>query len=58
MGSPLRALSFLHSYHDSAMPSLIRITAGPYTFLARFEEQAAPLTVARFRTMLVRLTPL
>jgi hypothetical protein len=30
----------------------IRIHAGPYSFLARFEESAAPKTVARFRTML------
>ncbi|KAL8278849.1 hypothetical protein RQP46_008720 [Phenoliferia psychrophenolica] len=34
------------------MPSsLIRITAGPFTFLARFVSEA-PVTVARFRTML------
>jgi hypothetical protein len=30
----------------------IEIVAGPYTFKARFEEQAAPKTVAKFRTLL------
>src|SRR3712207_1230167 len=30
----------------------IRIEAGPFTFLARLEAEAAPKTVARFRTML------
>ena len=33
------------------MPEL-RITAGPFTFGARFEEQAAPRTCARFRALL------
>ncbi|WP_284944750.1 DUF3830 family protein [Acidisoma cladoniae] len=32
--------------------SLIRITAGDFSFAARFEETAAPKTVAAFRTML------
>jgi len=32
--------------------STIRITAGPYTFGARFEEEAAPKTVAKFKTLL------
>ena len=31
---------------------MIQITAGPYTFKARFEEAAAPKTVAKFRTLL------
>ena len=31
---------------------LIEIVAGPYTFKARFEEEAAPKTVAKFRTLL------
>ncbi len=31
---------------------LIEIVAGPYTFKARFEEAAAPKTVAKFRTLL------
>jgi len=30
----------------------IKITAGPYTFGARFEDQAAPLTCAKFRSLL------
>jgi hypothetical protein len=30
----------------------IRITAGPYIFLARFERAAAPLTCAKFAAML------
>jgi hypothetical protein len=30
----------------------IRITAGPYAFRARFEDAAAPLTCAKFRTLL------
>lgn len=32
--------------------SRIRITAGPYAFLARFEDEAAPETCARFRALL------
>ena len=32
--------------------SQIRITAGPYSFLARFEDADAPRTCARFRTLL------
>ena len=32
--------------------SAIRITAGPYGFLARFEDAAAPATCARFRALL------
>lgn len=32
--------------------SQVRIDAGPYTFLARFEEAAAPKTCARFRSMM------
>lgn len=32
--------------------SLIRITAGPYDFLARFEDTDAPATCARFRALL------
>lgn len=32
--------------------SLVRIEAGPYTFTARFEEQAAPKTCARFRALM------
>jgi hypothetical protein len=32
--------------------SLIEIVAGPYTFKARFEEDAAPKTVAKFRSLL------
>lgn len=31
---------------------MIEITAGPYTFKARFEEAAAPKTVAKFRSLL------
>ena len=31
---------------------MLRITAGPYRFLARLEEAAAPTTCARFRTLL------
>src|SRR5690242_5899987 len=31
---------------------MIEITAGPYTFKARFEETAAPKTVAKFRSLL------
>ena len=31
---------------------MLRITAGPYRFLARLEEAAAPNTCARFRTLL------
>jgi hypothetical protein len=30
----------------------ITITAGPFTFRARFEDEAAPKTCARFRTLL------
>ncbi len=30
----------------------VRITAGPYTFLARFERGLAPLSCARFETLL------
>ncbi len=30
----------------------IRITAGPYSFTARFESQAAPRTVAKFKSLL------
>ncbi len=30
----------------------LRITAGPFTFAARFESDAAPLTCARFRALL------
>ena len=30
----------------------VRITAGPYSFVARFEAMAAPKTVATFRAML------
>ena len=30
----------------------VRIEAGPYTFLARFEDRAAPRTCARFRALL------
>ena len=30
----------------------VRITAGPYEFVARFEDAAAPLTCAKFRTLL------
>ena len=32
--------------------SILRITAGPYTFLARFEDAAAPVTCAMFRALL------
>jgi hypothetical protein len=32
--------------------SLIRVTAGPYRFIARFEEAAAPRTCAKFRSLL------
>jgi hypothetical protein len=32
--------------------STLRITAGPYTFTARFEEERAPQTVAAFRKLL------
>lgn len=32
--------------------SHVRIQAGPYTFPARFEEAAAPKTVARFRALM------
>ena len=32
--------------------SLIRVTAGPYDFRARFEDAAAPVTCARFRALL------
>jgi hypothetical protein len=32
--------------------SLLRITAGPYSFTARFEDADAPRTCARFRTLL------
>ena len=31
---------------------MLEITAGPYRFLARFEERAAPQTVAAFRRLL------
>ena len=36
----------------SAAMTDIRITAGPYTFTARFERAAAPRTCAKFATML------
>ncbi len=32
--------------------AMLRITAGPYRFLACLEETAAPMTCARFRTLL------
>ncbi|MFL5287239.1 MAG: DUF3830 family protein [Rhodopila sp.] len=32
--------------------SLIEIVAGPFTFKARFEDEAAPKTVAKFRSLL------
>ena len=32
--------------------TILRITAGPYTFAARMEEQAAPLTCAAFKNLL------
>jgi hypothetical protein len=32
--------------------SLLRIKAGPFDFTARFEEQAAPKTCAKFRSLL------
>jgi hypothetical protein len=32
--------------------SLIDVVAGPYTFKARFEEENAPKTVAKFRSLL------
>jgi hypothetical protein len=32
--------------------TLLRITAGPYTFTARFEDTDAPRTCAKFRTLL------
>src|ERR1700689_3183529 len=32
--------------------NLLRITAGPYSFLARFEDADAPQTCAKFRTLL------
>ena len=32
--------------------SKVKITAGPYTFLAEFEEEAAPKTVAVFKSLL------
>ena len=32
--------------------SLLRITAGPYSFTARFEDADAPRTCAKFRTLL------
>ena len=32
--------------------SNVRITAGPFSFLARYEEAAAPKTCARFRALL------
>ncbi len=34
------------------MNDLLRITAGPFTFGARFEDEAAPRTCARFRELL------
>jgi hypothetical protein len=34
------------------MSSLITITAGPYSFKARFEEELAPKTCAKFRSLL------
>ncbi|MFL5251880.1 MAG: DUF3830 family protein [Rhodopila sp.] len=32
--------------------SLIEVVAGPFTFKARFEDEAAPKTVAKFRSLL------
>lgn len=32
--------------------SIVRIKAGPFEFKARFEDEAAPKTVAKFRTLL------
>lgn len=32
--------------------SLIDIIAGPYTFKARFEDESAPKTCAKFRSLL------
>lgn len=32
--------------------SKLKITAGPYTFYGKFEEEAAPKTVAKFKTLL------
>ncbi len=32
--------------------SQVRITAGPYQFLARFEDEAAPKTCAKFRSLM------
>jgi hypothetical protein len=32
--------------------TLVRIEAGPYSFTARFEDQAAPKTCTRFRTLM------
>jgi hypothetical protein len=32
--------------------SLVRITGGPYSFEARFEQEAAPKTVAKFKSLL------
>lgn len=58
LGSPRRPTSSSSRHNTPVMTSLIRITAGPYTFLARFEDALAPLTVARFRTMLVGRPPL
>lgn len=34
------------------MTSLVAITAGPYDFTARLEDELAPVTCARFRAML------
>ncbi len=36
----------------SSTADMLRITAGPFTFGARFETAAAPKTVAKFRTLL------
>ena len=33
--------------------NLLRITAGPYSFTARFEDADAPRTCAKFRTLLL-----
>ena len=32
--------------------SKVKITAGPFTFYGKFEEEAAPKTVAKFKTLL------
>ena len=36
----------------STRPDTLRITAGPFTFAARFESAAAPETCAKFRALL------